>query len=57
MFNFYVALAGHDKVTDTDRATTCRRNFKAPSLQTKSIKMDVLPEMTFTEEPFEDLGR
>ena len=38
MFNFYVVLAGHDIVTDTDRATTCRCKFKAPSLQTKSRK-------------------
>ena len=36
MFNFYVVLAGHEKVTDAGRATTCRRKFKAPSSQTKS---------------------
>ena len=28
MFIFYVELAGHDMVTTTRRATTCRRNFK-----------------------------
>ena len=38
MFNFYVVLAGHAKVSDADRATTCRRKFKAPSLQTKGTK-------------------
>jgi len=38
MFNIYVTLAAHDKITDAGRATTCRRKFKAPSLQTKSTK-------------------
>ena len=38
MFNFYVVLAGHTKVSDAGRATTGRRKFKAPSLQTKSTK-------------------
>ena len=28
MFNFYVVLAGHDKVSDSGRATTCRRKIK-----------------------------
>ena len=32
MFNFYVVLADHDKVTDAGWATTCGHNFKAPSL-------------------------
>ena len=32
MFNFYVVLAGHDKVTDAGRAATCRCKFKVPSL-------------------------
>ena len=35
MFIFYVVLAGQDKVNDAGRATTCRRKFKAPQLQTK----------------------
>ena len=30
MFNFYLVLAGHDKVNDAGRATTYRRKFKAP---------------------------
>ena len=44
MFNFYVVLAGHDKVSDAGRATTCRRKLKAPSLQTKSTKNEGPPE-------------
>ena len=44
MFNFYVVLAGHDKVSDASRATTCRRKFKAPSVQTKSTKNVGPPE-------------
>ena len=47
MFNFYVVLAGHDKVTDANMATTSRRKIKAPSLQTKSTK---------NEGPFENMG-
>ena len=37
-FNFYVVFAGHDMVTDTGRAATCRCKLKAPSLQTQNIK-------------------
>ena len=33
MFNYHVVWAGHDKVSDTGRATMCRCKFKAPSLQ------------------------
>ena len=44
MFNFYVVLAGHDKVNDAGRATTCRRKFTAPSLQTKCTKNEGPPE-------------
>ena len=40
MFNFYVVLAGHDKVNDAGGATTCRRKFKASSLETKSTKIE-----------------
>ena len=47
MFNFYVDLVPHDKVTDTGRATTCRCKFKARSLQTKCAK---------NEEHFEIMG-
>ena len=38
MFNFYVILADHDMVNDAGRATTCRRKFKVPLLQTKITK-------------------
>ena len=54
MFNYYVVLAGQDMVTDAGRATTCRRKFKAPSLQ-KVQKMEGLPKKTFTEKPFDDI--
>ena len=47
MFNFYVFLAGHDNVGDAGRATTLRRKFKAPSLQTKCTK---------NEGPLENMG-
>ena len=47
MFNFYADLVGHDMVIDTGKATKCRRKFKAPSLQTKSTKIEV---------PFENMG-
>ena len=32
---FYVVSGGHDIANDAGRATTCRRNFKAPWLQTE----------------------
>ena len=38
LFNFYVISAGHDMAIDAARATTCRRNFKAPRLQTERTK-------------------
>ena len=44
MFNFYVDLPGHDMVTDTGRATTCRWKFKAPWLQTKVQKKKDIPK-------------
>ena len=44
MFNFYAVLSGHDKVSDDGRATTCRRKFKTPSLETKSTKTERPPE-------------
>ena len=54
MFNFYVGLA-HNMVTDTGRAITCRRNFKALSLQTKGIKNEVpFENMGFNGRQFED---
>ena len=38
MFNFYVILAGLDKITDTGMAIRWRRKFKAPSLKPKCRK-------------------
>ena len=35
---FYVISGGHDMANDTGRATTCRRNFKAPWLQSERTK-------------------
>ena len=49
MFNFYVVLAGHDKVSDAGRATMCRLKIKAPSLQTKSTKNGRPSENDFQE--------
>ena len=47
MFNFYVVLAGHDKVSDERRASTCRLKFKASAFKTKTTK---------NEGPLENLG-
>ena len=44
MLNFYVVSAGRDMVNDTDRSTTCRSKFRAPPLQRKIQKMNVLPK-------------
>ena len=57
IFNFYVVLAGRDMVTDAGRATTCRRKFKAPSLQTKSTKKDHPRIWVLTGKQFEDFRR
>ena len=54
MFNFYAVLTGHDKVTDADRATRCRRKFKAPSLQKHSTKKRPSENMSFNVKTFED---
>ena len=54
MLNFYVVSAGRDMVNDTDRSTTCRSKSRAPPLQRKVQKMNVLSEnMGFTWYPFE----
>ena len=44
VFIFYVVLSGHEMVSDASGATTCRRKFKAPSLQNESTKSDGLTE-------------
>ena len=52
---FYVVMAGDDKTTDASRATRCRRNLKAPSLQTKSTKNQGPPvNMGFNGKKFSD---
>ena len=51
LFNFYVISAGHDMANDAGRATTCRRIFKAPWLQTERIKNEKPTEkMSFNGE-------
>ena len=58
MFNFSEDMAGHDMVTDAGRATTCKRKFKAPSLQTKCAKNEEKFEnMGFNGKQFEDFRR
>ena len=53
LFNFYVISAGHDMASDAGRATTCRRNFKAPWLQTERTKNEGSSEkMSFNGETF-----
>ena len=47
LFNFYVISAGHDMGNDGGTATSCRRNFEAPWLQT---------ERTKDEGPFEQMS-
>ena len=44
MFNCYVAMTGHDKVTDAGKATTCRCKINAPSLSKKYKKMKDIPK-------------
>ena len=44
MLNFYIVLAGHDKVSDAGRATTCRSRLKAPPLKTKLQNVKFLPK-------------
>ena len=58
MFNFHVVLAGHDKVIDAGRATTCKRKFNAPSLQKSVQKQKDLPKTwVLTGKQFEDFRR
>ena len=38
MLNFYVILAGHDKITDAGRTTNCKQKPKAAWLPTKFTK-------------------
>ena len=58
LFNFFVISAGHDMVNDAGRATTCRRIFKAPWLQTERTKNEGSSEkMTFNGEQFKIFKR
>ena len=57
MFNFHLVLAGHYKVTDTGRATKCRRKLETPSLQTQSTKKDIPRSWVLTGKQFDDCGR
>ena len=58
MFNFYIVLAGHDKVTEAGSATTCRRKLKTSSLQTKYTKKGGPSEdIGFNRKKFEDFRR
>ena len=51
LFNFYVTSSGHHMADDAGRATTCRRNFKAPWLQTERTKNEGSSEkMSFNAE-------
>ena len=58
IINSFVVLAAHDMVADAGRATTCRLEFKAPSLQTKVQKMNVFSKTwVLTGKQFEDFTR
>ena len=46
MLNFYLLSAARDIVTENDSSTTCRIEFKAPSLKTNTKK----------ERPSENMG-
>ena len=55
LFKFYVISAGHGMANDNDRAIMCRRNFKAPWLQTERTKMKgLLEKSVLTGKQFED---
>ena len=57
MFNFYAFLAGHDKVSDAGRATTCRRKFKDPSIQNVQKMKDLPKTWVLRGKQFEDIRR
>ena len=55
MFNFYVNLAGHDKITDAGRSTTCRRILKPHHYKQKVHKTkDISETWVSTAKTFED---
>ena len=57
LVNIYVALAGHDMITDAGRATTCRQKFRPHDYKTKVQKSKDFPKMSFTEKLFEFLKK
>ena len=58
MFNFYVTLAGHDKIIAVGRVLKGRRKFKAPWMQTNVQKMkDLSKAWVLTGKQFEDFRR
>ena len=58
IFNFFVDLAGEDMVTNTGRATKCRRKFKALSLQIKRTKKKVISKtLVLTENNLKILNK
>ena len=52
MFNFFVNSADHAMANDDDRATTSRRSFKAPWLQTERTKKGPSEKTSFNGEQF-----
>ena len=57
LFNFYVVLTGHDIITDADRATTCRRKLKAPTIRKKNHRRFRFRENTNSMLPIGKLPR
>ena len=54
LLTFYVISGGHDMAKDAGRATTCRRSFKAPWLQTECTEIEGPSEkMSFNSEQIE----
>ena len=54
LFKFFVNSPGQDMANDDGRATRCRRNFKAPWLQTERTKNEGPSEkLSFNGEMFE----
>ena len=47
MLNFYLVSAARHMVTDNDSSTTCRTEFKAPSLKTNTNMKDLPKNMGF----------
>ena len=57
VFNFYVVLAGHNKVSDKGSVTTFRLKFKAPPIKPKNTKKEgPFENMSFSKNPFEDFN-